>query len=123
MRYILSVSYAAKNMNANQGNILTAEVGEGNFQAEVLKSQQPVLVSFWAPWSRPCQILHSVLDEVANACTGRVKVVKVNADNNPDLSLLYDIQSIPTLLYFVDGNVHARIVGTASKEAIISKLT
>jgi thioredoxin 1 len=109
-------------MNASPGDTPTAEVGEANFQTEVLKSSQPVLVAFWAPWSRPCQILHSVLTEVASACAGRVKVVQVNADNNPDLSLLYEIQSIPTLLYFVDGNARARIVGTASKEAIIAKL-
>src|SRR5216117_3194767 len=73
-------------------------------------------------WSRPCQILDSVLEEVAATCAGREKVVRINADNNPDLSLVWNIQSIPTLLYFVDGNLRARIVGTASKEAILSKL-
>jgi len=84
--------------------------------------EQPVLVAFSAAWSRPCQILDSVLEEVAATCAGREKVVRINADNNPDLSLVWNIQSIPTLLYFVDGNLRARIVGTASKEAILSKL-
>jgi thioredoxin-like negative regulator of GroEL len=63
-----------------------------------------------------------VLDEVATACARTVKVVKVNADNNPDLGFWYEIQSIPTLLYFVGGSLHAKVVGTTSKEAILSKL-
>jgi thioredoxin len=119
---MFSVCDLVENMNSNQDNVPTVEVGEANFHSEVMKSKQPVLVVFWAPWSRPCQIFDSVVAEVATACTGSVKVVKVNADNNPDLSLWYEIQSIPTLLYFVEGNLCARIVGTASKEAILSKL-
>jgi thioredoxin 1 len=88
----------------------------------VLKSQEPVLVEFWAPWSRPCQILDSVLTEVAAASSGKAKVVKVNADDCIDLSAWYDIQSVPTLVYFVGGEARIRIVGTASKEAILKKL-
>jgi thioredoxin 1 len=109
-------------MNANQNKALTVEAEEGNFEAEVLKSKQPVLVEFWAPWSRPCQILDSVLHEIAAAWLGKAKVVKVNADDSLDLSLWYDIHSIPTLLYFIDGIPRIRIVGTASKEAILAKL-
>jgi thioredoxin 1 len=109
-------------MNASNHKSPTADVGEVNFESEILKSKQPVLVVFWAPWSRPCQVLDVALEEVATACAGIVKVVKVNADDNPDLSLVYDVQSIPTLLYFVEGSLRARLVGTASKEAILSKL-
>src|SRR5258705_7804093 len=109
-------------MKANPDNGPIIEIGEANFESEVLRWKQPVLVTFSAAWSRPCRILDSVLEEVAAACAGRVKVVKINADNNPDLSLVLGIQSIPTLLYFVDGNLRAQIVGTASKEAILSKL-
>ena len=109
-------------MNTNPDNGPIIEIGEANFESEVLRWKQPVLVAFSAAWSRPCQILDSVLEEVAATCAGRVKIVKINADNNPDLSLVWNIQSIPTLLYFVDGNLRARIVGTASKEAILSKL-
>src|SRR5258708_37514347 len=98
------------------------EINEPDFEEEVLRWKQPVLVAFSAAWSRPCQILDSVVVEVAATCAGRVKVVKINADNHPDLSLFWKIQSIPTLLYFVDGNLRAKIVGTASKEAILSKL-
>jgi thioredoxin 1 len=106
--------------NPNNGPII--EIGEANFESEVLRWKQPVLVTFSAAWSRPCQILDSVLEEVATACAGRVKVVKLNADNHPDLSFVWKIQSIPTLLYFIDGNLRAKIVGTASREAILSKL-
>src|SRR6266850_917048 len=109
-------------MKTNPDKIPIIEIGEANFESEVLRWKQSVLVAFSADWSRPCQILDSVLEEVAAACAGREKVVKINADNNPDLSLIWKIQSIPTLLYFVDGNLRARIVGTASKEAILSKL-
>ena len=93
-----------------------------DFKAEVLESKQPVLVEFWAPWSRPCQVLDSVLEELAIACAGKLKVAKVNADDSLDLSLWYDIQSVPTLLYFVHGDPCLRIVGTATKDAILAKL-
>ena len=92
------------------------------FKAEVLESKLPVLVEFWAAWSKPCQVLDSVIQEVAAHCTGKIKVVKVNADDSLDLSLWYDIQSVPTLVYFIHGTPCLRIVGTASKEAILAKL-
>ena len=109
-------------MKTNPDSRPIIEIGEANFESEVLRWKQPVLVACSAAWSRPCQILDSVLEEVAVACAGREKVVRINADNNPDLSLVWKIQSIPTLLYFIDGSLRARIVGTASKEAILSKL-
>lgn len=109
-------------MNKKHDKAPIVEVGEASFDLEVLKSKQPVLVVFSAPWSRPCHILDAVLDEVAAACASRVKIVKINADDNPDLSLWYEIQSIPTLLYVADGSVRAKVVGTASKDAILSKL-
>ena len=109
-------------MNARKSKTPTTEVSEANFESEILKSKPPVLVAFWAGWSRPCHVLDAALKEVATACAGSVKIVKVNADDNPDLSLLYDVQSIPTLLYFVEGNLRTKVVGTASPEAILSKL-
>jgi thioredoxin 1 len=105
-----------ENMNMN------ATITEVAFEEEVLKSKQPVLAEFWTPWSRPCQILHSVLQELACELAGKVKVVTINADASIDLSLLYDIKSIPTLLYFVEGIPRLRIVGTATKDAILAKL-
>ena len=109
-------------MNGNEEKALITELGERDFRSEVLRSKLPVLVEFWAPWSRPCQILSSALDEAASTCRGSVKVVTVNADDNPTLSLWYEIRSIPTLLFFLDGNLRGRIVGTASKEAILAQL-
>ena len=109
-------------MGKDQKTHLTIEVGEANFDLEVFHSAQPVLVAFGAPWSRPCHVLESTLDEVARACAGSLKVIKVNADDNPDLSVCYEIQSIPTLLFFVEGNLSAKVVGTVSKEAILAKL-
>ena len=109
-------------MNTHQSKTSAVEVKEGDFQEQVLKAQQPVLVEFWAPWSHPCQVLDSVLNELAAIWGGKTKVVKVNADDSLDLSLWYDIQSIPTLLYFVGGKPRIRIVGTASKEAILAKI-
>ena len=98
------------------------EINGTDFEAEVLKSEQPVLVSFWAAWSRPSRMLGPVLEEIATECTGRVKVVKVNVDGNSYLELWFGIQSIPTLLCFVNGEVVATITGTASKEAILAML-
>jgi len=98
------------------------EINESEFNEQVLRSQQPILVCFWAPWSKPCRVLGPTLDEVATHCEGRVKVVKVNADDNIDLGLWYNIQFIPTLLYFINGSERARIVGTASTEAILARL-
>lgn len=108
--------------NANLDSARIAEIGAGNFELEVLQAGQPVLVEFAAAWSRPCRVLDAVLAEVATACAGKVKVVRVNADDHPDLSLVYDIQSIPTLLYFVAGKLRAKVVGTASKEAVLARL-
>ncbi len=110
-------------MNTGQGKQATTEIDAASFEAEVLRSKQPVMVVFWAPWSRPCRTLKVVLEELTAECAGRVKIVALNADDNPDLGVWYGIQSIPTLLYFVDGNVRARIVGTASKQAILAKMT
>lgn len=117
---IITVDFV--NADADPHKPCFAEVGEANFDAEVLGSGQPVLVAFVAPWSRPCRLLDAVLGEVAAACAGTLRVVKANADDNPDLSLRYDIQSIPTLLYFVGGCPRAKVVGTASKEAILARL-
>ena len=97
-------------------------ITEASFEAEVLKSKQPVLVEFWAPWSRPCQVSDSVLQELAPELAGKVKVVKVNADDCLDLSLWHEIQSVPTLINFVEGKPCMRIVGTASKKAILNLL-
>lgn len=108
------------NMTQNQPNLRA--VSQVDFASAVLQSSKPVLVVFFATWSRPCQVMEATLNEVATACDGQAEFVKINADDHPDLSLCYDIQSIPTLLFFAGGRVQNRIVGTASKEAILAKL-
>ena len=100
----------------------TFEINEPNFEREVLQSTQPVLVDFWAQWCGPCKMLAPVLDEIAVEQNGRAKVVKINVDENPALAQRYNIQSIPTLLYFAGGEVLDRTMGAVSKQSIISKL-
>ncbi len=110
-------------MSDNQNSPRPIQIHERDFPEQVLKSEVPVLVEFWAPWSQPCKILDSVLSDVAASWSGTVKVVKVNADDSLELSLWYDIQSVPTLIYFLAGKPRVRIVGTASKEAILAKVS
>jgi len=105
-----------------ENNRKPIQVDEFSFEAAVIESKQPVLVAFLATWSRPCSVIAPVLDEIAAEHAGKFKVVRVDADANPALSLWYDVASIPTLLFFVAGNVRGKIVGTASKEAILSRL-
>lgn len=111
-----------KNMNVSENNSKPVQIDSANFDSEVLNSKQPVLVAFLTSWSRACAILSPVLDKIASECADKMKVVRVNADTNIDLSMWYDVQSIPMLIYFVAGNIRAKIVGTATKEAILSKL-
>jgi thioredoxin 1 len=100
----------------------TVEVNEGNFESEVLKSAQPVLVDFWAQWCGPCKALGPVLDEIATEQAGRVKIAKVDIDQSQDLAARFGIQSIPTLLFFSGGELRKQTVGFASKKAILSVL-
>jgi thioredoxin 1 len=100
----------------------TIEINESNFESEVLRSTQPVLVDFWAEWCGPCKMIAPVLDEIAEEQIGRVKIGKVNVDSNPALAARFGIQSIPTLLYFADGELKDKTVGVVGKRAILSKL-
>ena len=98
------------------------EINEPEFEAQVLRSTQPVLVSFLTGWSKPCRLVEPVLDEVAGACNGTAKVFKVNVDDNPDLGTSYGIQSVPILIFFFNGMVRSKIVGMVSAKAILAKL-
>jgi thioredoxin 1 len=105
-------------MNTKQAK----EISEPEFEAEVLRCAQPALVGFLAGWSKPCQLMKPVLDEVAEACNDSAKIFKVNVDDNPDLGTIYGVQSIPMLIFFFNGAVRTKIVGMVSPKAILAKL-
>jgi thioredoxin 1 len=95
---------------------------DSNFDAEVIKSTQPVLVDFWAEWCGPCKMLGPTIDAIAKEYAGKVKVGKVNVDDNPGVSSRFGIRSIPTLIIFKNGNIIEQVIGLQSKESIKSKL-
>jgi len=94
------------------------EVTDGNFESEVLKSDKPVLVDFWAAWCAPCRMLAPTVEAISEQYTGRAKVTKLNVDDNSSVSSKFGIKGIPTLIVFKDGAEKERIVGVTSKEAI-----
>ena len=100
----------------------TIQVTEQNFEAEVLKSAQPVIVDFYADWCGPCKMIAPALEEIAGELTGRVKVAKVNVDEQSALAQRYNVQSLPTLLYFQNGEVVSQVIGATSKKNILSRL-
>jgi len=100
----------------------TIEINETNFEGEVLQSTQPVLVDFWAEWCGPCKMLAPVLDEIAGEQGGRIKIAKVNVDENPALASRFGIQSIPALLYFAKGALRNQIIGLVNKKRIVEAL-
>ena len=93
-----------------------------NFETEVLGSDVPVLVDFWATWCMPCRMLAPVIEEIASENEGKIKVGKVNVDENPDLARKYRVMSIPTDLVFKNGELTATSVGVDSKENILKLL-
>jgi thioredoxin 1 len=100
----------------------TVEGTDTNFDQEVLKSDIPVLVDFWAPWCGPCRMVSPLVDELAEELTGKLKVVKVNTDENQEIAVKYGIRSIPTLGIFKDGNIVDGVIGAVPKQTIKDKL-
>ncbi len=95
-----------------------SEVADSNFEKDVLQSDKPVLVDFWAAWCAPCRMLAPTVDAVAEKYQATAKVVKLNVDDNPSVSQRYGIKGIPTLILFKGGKEEERVVGATSKDVI-----
>ena len=93
-------------------------VTDATFEAEVLQSEQPVLVDYWAEWCGPCKMISPILDEIATEYAGKLKVAKVNIDDNQETPAKYGIRGIPTLMVFKNGNIEATKVGALSKSQL-----
>ncbi len=93
-----------------------------NFESEVLKSDKPVLVDFWATWCGPCIVQGPIVEDVAQTMAGKVKVGKLNVDENPNIAQKYMVMSIPTLMVFKDGTVVKQFIGVTSKEMLVGEL-
>jgi thioredoxin 1 len=98
------------------------ELTDANFDAEVLKSDKPVLVDFWAEWCGPCKMIAPVVEEIANELDGKLKVGKVDVDSNQQVAMKFGIRSIPTLLVFKGGKVAEQLVGAVPKKNLMDKL-
>ena len=101
---------------------MAQEFKDASFEEDVLKSKTPVLVDFWAPWCGPCRMLAPTVDAISEEYEGKVKVGKVNTDENPQIATQHQINSIPTLMIFKGGEIVERLVGTLPKEKITEKL-
>jgi len=97
-------------------------VNEDNFQSEVLQSSQPVLVDFTAVWCGPCRMLDPVVKQLATDWAGKVKVVKLDIDDNPNLTMQYQVMGVPTLILFVKGQPNQRVTGYQPKDRLVEKL-
>jgi thioredoxin 1 len=100
-----------------------ASVTDASFEQEVLQSNQPVLVDFWAPWCGPCRMVAPIVDEIAKDFAGQIKVFKLNTDENPNIASQYGIRSIPTLMIFKGGEKVDTVVGAVPKTTLSSTIS
>ena len=99
----------------------TVHVNEANFQNEVIESDKPVLVDFTATWCSPCKMLDPVVKQLAQDWDGKVKVVKLDVDENPNLAMQYQVMGVPTLMLFVQGQLSQRVSGYQPKDRLVAK--
>jgi len=98
------------------------ELSGSTFEQEIIKSEIPSIVDFFAEWCMPCKVMGPVMDEIANEFDGRVKIGKLNIDENAEMATNMTVMNIPTLIFFKDGQEAGRVTGVASKDAIITKI-
>jgi thioredoxin 1 len=103
------------------GNI--SNISDDTFDSEVLQSSVPVLIDFWAPWCGPCKAIAPIVDEVANDYAGKLKVVKMNVDDNPRTPSRYGVRGIPNLILFKNGEVQQQIVGAVPKAHLVKAVS
>ena len=97
-------------------------VTEANFEDEVIKSEIPVLIDFWAEWCGPCKLIAPIVEEIAKDYEGKLKVAKCDVDTNQQIAIKYGIRSIPTVLVFKDGEVAEQVIGAVPKQHLTSKI-
>lgn len=107
-----------ENISKGEPIMATVKVNKANFEAEVLQSSETVLVDFWAEWCGPCKVIAPTLEELSNELAGKVKIVKVDIDENPELAAAYGVRSIPTLAIFKSGEVVEIKAGAAPKATL-----
>jgi thioredoxin 1 len=115
----IDMAFVSK-LERNMSNIVN--VTDGTFDAEVLQSDSAVLVDYWAEWCGPCKMIAPILDEISGEYDGKLKIAKLNIDDNPDTPPKYGIRGIPTLMLFKNGNVEATKVGALSKSQLTAFL-
>jgi len=98
-------------------------VSDASFDADVLKSTVPVLIDFWAPWCGPCRAIAPIVDELAKEYAGKLKIVKMNVDDNPETPSKYGVRGIPNLLLIKDGQVRDQIIGAVPKAQLVKAIT
>src|SRR6266568_5075137 len=104
-------------------SMAVSKVSDADFESEVLKAASPVVVDFWAEWCGPCRMIAPALEEISGSLGAKVKIVKLNVDENPATAAKYGIQSIPTLMIFKDGQLASRQIGAAPKQKLEQWIT